>query len=64
MYIDYQRCQFLLGEKATQCDYFYRCYNSICPNAWHEKWDEQLKAGTFPRDITYDLPPAKPAPCP
>uniref|UniRef100_A0A1B6GZV4 Cytochrome c oxidase subunit n=1 Tax=Cuerna arida TaxID=1464854 RepID=A0A1B6GZV4_9HEMI len=64
MYIDYHRCRHLLGDSASQCDYFYKCYNSLCPIAWHERWDEQLQQGTFPRDVTRELPGPKPAPCP
>ncbi|XP_054269769.1 uncharacterized protein LOC128991066 [Macrosteles quadrilineatus] len=56
MYVDYQSCRHLLGENAKQCNYFYRCYNSICPNAWIEKWDEQRAEGTFPCDTTKDCP--------
>lgn len=55
MYIDYQRCAHLLGGDTNYCQYFFKCYHSLCPNSWHEKWDAQIEAGTFPRDITRDI---------
>lgn len=63
MYIDYKRCAHLLGEGSEYCDLFYMCYHSLCPNAWHQKWDEQIKNGIFPRDVTVDMQPPVPKQC-
>ena len=63
MYIDYRRCAHLLSPESEYCDYFYKCYHSLCPNAWHTKWDEQVENGTFPRDITVDMQPKLPKHC-
>ncbi|XP_075210956.1 uncharacterized protein LOC142318275 [Lycorma delicatula] len=53
MFLDYHRCRFLLGNKPD-CTYFERCYQSLCPNEWVEKWGEQIESGSFPRDLTRD----------
>lgn len=50
-YIDFQRCTKVKGEGAEVCQYFKRCYQSMCPNAWVEKWDTQREEGTFPGRI-------------
>ncbi|XP_022195447.1 cytochrome c oxidase subunit 6b-3 [Nilaparvata lugens] len=51
MFIDFHRCTHLLGEEAKECNYFKRCYTSLCPFSWVEKWDEQIQTGEFPRDL-------------
>lgn len=63
MYIDYKRCAHLLGNGSEYCDYFYQCYNSLCPNDWHKKWDEQIENGTFPRNVLIDMQPPVPKEC-
>jgi cytochrome c oxidase subunit 6b len=50
-YIDYQRCQYLLGENNPDCDIFKNMYRRLCPNAWINKWDEQRTKGNFPRNV-------------
>lgn len=50
-YIDYHRCQKLRGADYEPCTYFKKCFQSMCPNAWVEKWDEQRESGTFPGRI-------------
>merc|ERR1712058_207332 len=46
-YVDFHRCQKVKGEDYEPCDYFKRVYKSLCPNAWVEKWDEQVENGVF-----------------
>uniref|UniRef100_A0A1B6DGY2 Cytochrome c oxidase subunit n=1 Tax=Clastoptera arizonana TaxID=38151 RepID=A0A1B6DGY2_9HEMI len=48
MYVDYHRCVDLLKDDQNQCQYFYKCFHSICPNDWIAKWDGQIEKGTFP----------------
>ncbi|XP_035228899.1 cytochrome c oxidase subunit 6B1-like [Stegodyphus dumicola] len=50
-YLDYHRCRKAKGEDYAPCEYFKRVYNSICPNAWTDKWDEQREEGRFPGKI-------------
>lgn len=50
-YLDFHRCQKARGTDYEPCQYFYRVYNSMCPNSWIEKWDEQREEGTFPGNI-------------
>lgn len=37
------------------CNYFLRCYKSLCPREYVEKWKAQIQEGVFP----VDLPEAK-----
>ncbi|XP_018324692.1 cytochrome c oxidase subunit 6b-2-like [Agrilus planipennis] len=48
MFTDYHRCIRLLSEKHDTCEYFRYCYERLCPNAWVDKWCEQLQENTFP----------------
>ena len=53
-YLDYHRCMKVLGEKGkdtTQCDWFKKCYKSICPSEWVDRWDGFIEEGTFPGKI-------------
>lgn len=50
-YVDYHRCVKVKGEEYEPCLYFKRIYQSMCPGAWVEKWDEQRDAGSFPGKI-------------
>lgn len=54
-YVDYHRCQFLLGENNPDCDIFKNMYQRICPNAWTSKWNEQRAKGNFPRNCHNEL---------
>ncbi|CAL1678677.1 unnamed protein product [Lasius platythorax] len=46
-YVDFHRCKKKHNENYEACKYFKRVYTSMCPNAWVEKWNEQIDAGTF-----------------
>jgi cytochrome c oxidase subunit 6b len=46
-FVDFHKCVKLKGEGYPPCKQFLKTYLSICPNAWVEKWNEQLDAGTF-----------------
>lgn len=46
-YLDYHRCKKVKGEDFKPCEYFKKAYNSLCPNAWVERWDDQLDGGNF-----------------
>ncbi|CAG7820166.1 unnamed protein product [Allacma fusca] len=50
-FVDYKRCTKLRGEDYAPCKYFEKAYNSLCPNAWVEKWESQIEEGTFPTKI-------------
>ncbi|XP_019870363.1 uncharacterized protein LOC109598901 [Aethina tumida] len=46
-FVDYQKCKILLGDVNPSCDEFKKIFQSICPNAWIQKWEEQIDNGTF-----------------
>jgi len=50
-YVDFHRCQKLRGEDYEPCQYFFRVYNAMCPNAWVERWDDQRERGVYPVPI-------------
>ncbi|PSN29499.1 Cytochrome c oxidase subunit 6B [Blattella germanica] len=50
-YVDYYRCQKLKGEGYEPCEYFRKCFESLCPYAWVEKWDTQREENRFPGKI-------------
>lgn len=50
-YMDFHRCQKVRGTDYKPCEYFKKVYNSMCPNSWIEKWDNQIAEGTFPGNI-------------
>lgn len=54
-YVDYHRCQYLLGENDTKCDIFKAMYKRMCPDAWIESWDEKRKKGIFPRNCITEI---------
>lgn len=46
-YLDYHACVEKKGEDYQPCIYFKRVYNSLCPTAWVENWDDQRAEGSF-----------------
>ncbi|XP_063990731.1 cytochrome c oxidase subunit 6B1-like [Diachasmimorpha longicaudata] len=50
-YVDFHRCSKVRGEDYEACRYFKRVYQILCPNAWIEKWDEQIAEDRFPGNI-------------
>ncbi len=50
-FVDYHRCIKLKGADYKECDYFKQASNSLCPNQWLEKYEEQLENGSFPVDF-------------
>ena len=50
-FVDWQRCKKLKGEDFKDCDYFKQVCNSVCPNQWLEKYEEQLANDAFPVDF-------------
>ncbi|KAH9838781.1 cytochrome c oxidase subunit VIb [Rhodofomes roseus] len=50
-YTDYFKCIAAKGEEFAPCKQFKRAYNSLCPNEWIAKWDEQRENGTFPASL-------------
>ncbi|KAG2148997.1 cytochrome c oxidase, subunit VIb [Suillus bovinus] len=50
-YTDYFKCVAAKGEDFAPCKQFKRAYNSLCPNEWVAKWDEQRENGTFPASL-------------
>ncbi|KAK7112202.1 cytochrome c oxidase subunit 6B1-like [Littorina saxatilis] len=50
-FVDFHRCKKIKGDDYEPCEYFKRVYRSLCPNAWVEKWDEQIEGGVFPGKI-------------
>lgn len=54
-YVDYHRCQYLLGEDDASCDIFKSMYQRMCPNAWIASWDAKREKGIFPRNCATEL---------
>ncbi|CAG9860477.1 unnamed protein product [Phyllotreta striolata] len=50
-YVDFQKCSRLLGDENKLCDEFKKLFQTICPNAWIKRWDQQIKDGTFPLEL-------------
>jgi cytochrome c oxidase subunit 6b len=50
-YVDFHRCQKLKGEEYEPCQFFFKNFKTICPNAWVEKWDDQREKGAFPANL-------------
>ncbi|KAN0064989.1 Cytochrome c oxidase subunit 6B [Thecaphora frezii] len=50
-YCDYYKCINAKGEDFTPCKQFFRAYNSLCPNEWIAKWNDQREEGTFPVNL-------------
>ncbi|KAL1427270.1 hypothetical protein MTO96_017561 [Rhipicephalus appendiculatus] len=46
-YVDFHRCEKVKGKDYEPCKYFQRVYKALCPNAWIEKWDEQIANDCF-----------------
>ena len=47
-YVDYHRCNELMGADYKPCQFFQNVYKDICPKFWVEKWDELITEGRFP----------------
>ena len=50
-YVDYYRCINKRGEDYEPCQFFWKNYNTICPLAWVERWNDQRENGTFPAKL-------------
>ena len=46
-FVDFKKCEKKLGADAEDCKKYFQAYNSLCPEAWVEKWEDQLSKGTF-----------------
>ncbi|KAK5643284.1 hypothetical protein RI129_007129 [Pyrocoelia pectoralis] len=55
MFYDYHRCIGLFSADYEPCEYFKKVYSVLCPNAWVQKWEEQIRDHTFPRDLPGDF---------
>ncbi|XP_053460059.1 cytochrome c oxidase subunit 6B2 isoform X1 [Nycticebus coucang] len=47
---DYHRCVKAMnrrGKSTEPCAYYFRVYRSLCPISWVQRWNEQIKEGTF-----------------
>ncbi|KAI6173952.1 Cytochrome c oxidase subunit VIb [Aphelenchoides besseyi] len=47
-YVDYHRCQELVGSDYKPCNFFRNVYKDFCPKFWVAKWDELIEEGRFP----------------
>ncbi|XP_051166201.1 uncharacterized protein LOC127284671 [Leptopilina boulardi] len=47
-YVDFFRCEKILGEGHEACEWFKESYNTFCPLKWIEDFDEARKEGRFP----------------
>ncbi|EYB87262.1 hypothetical protein Y032_0266g720 [Ancylostoma ceylanicum] len=47
-YVDYHRCNELMGKDYKPCKFFQNVYRDICPNFWIERWDGLIAEGRFP----------------
>lgn len=54
-YVDYHRCQYLLGKQDASCNIFKDMYTRMCPNAWISTWDRRRENGIFPRNFTTEI---------
>jgi len=50
-YVDFHRCQKLKGEDYEPCNFFAKNFQTVCPNAWIEKWNDQREKNAFPANI-------------
>ncbi|KAG6864631.1 Cytochrome c oxidase subunit 6B [Blastosporella zonata] len=50
-YTDYFKCIAAKGDDFAPCKQFQRAYNSLCPNEWISKFDEQRESNTFPASL-------------
>ena len=50
-YVDYYRCINKRGEEYEPCQYFFKNYNTLCPMAWVERWNDQREGGSFPAKL-------------
>ncbi|KAK9506248.1 hypothetical protein O3M35_008218 [Rhynocoris fuscipes] len=55
MFSDFHRCAYYLGPKSKHCRMFKKCYEVWCPRDWIRSWQDKLKNGTYPVDITKEL---------
>ncbi|XP_023364473.1 cytochrome c oxidase subunit 6B2 isoform X2 [Otolemur garnettii] len=49
-FLDYHRCVKAMnrrGKSTEPCEYYFRVYRSLCPISWVQRWNEQIKEGTF-----------------
>lgn len=46
-YLSYFRCLKKKGDKEY-CAWYKNVYETMCPDEWVERWDEQRANGTFP----------------
>uniref|UniRef100_A0A1I7XD55 Cytochrome c oxidase subunit n=1 Tax=Heterorhabditis bacteriophora TaxID=37862 RepID=A0A1I7XD55_HETBA len=47
-YVDFHRCNELMGKDYKPCKFFQNVYKDFCPGFWVEKWDELIEEGRFP----------------
>ncbi|CAD5232111.1 unnamed protein product [Bursaphelenchus xylophilus] len=47
-YVDFHRCQELMGKDYKPCVFFKNVYSDICPKFWVAKWEELRSDGRFP----------------
>ncbi|GJJ72309.1 cytochrome c oxidase subunit 6b [Entomortierella parvispora] len=52
VYADYFKCINARGEEFAPCQDFKKAYQSLCPQDWVSKWDEQREEGTLPFKVT------------
>ncbi|MBZ3871225.1 Protein FAM71E2 [Sciurus carolinensis] len=53
-FLDYHRCIKNMnrrGKSTEPCEYYFRVYHSLCPISWVQRWNEQMRQGTFPGKI-------------
>uniref|UniRef100_A0A0D3FBG3 Cytochrome c oxidase subunit n=4 Tax=Oryza TaxID=4527 RepID=A0A0D3FBG3_9ORYZ len=43
----YIECIEAKGEGSDECTKYAKCYRSLCPGEWIERWKEQRANGTF-----------------
>ncbi|XP_046287064.1 cytochrome c oxidase subunit 6B2 [Marmota monax] len=53
-FLEYHRClkkTSRRGKSTEPCQYYFRVYRSLCPISWVQRWNEQIRQGTFPGKI-------------
>ena len=50
-YVDFHKCKQVLNDKHPACQTFLKAYQTICPDGWIERWDDNLQNGILPFNL-------------
>eukprot|EP00210_Caulerpa_lentillifera_P001624 g1562.t1 len=46
-YNEYYKCKLEKDEESEECMFYKRCYETICPDEWIERWEEMREEGIW-----------------